>query len=494
VESEGIKGACGAVRSRARQQLALALLASVGGAAPRGGPARPAAPPAYSEEMVVHEVELVVELPREAEAPALTSLLVREDGEPRTVVKVEPLAPPAGAKAPAPGGHPWDVVLYFDRRLADSDAVGRAAISLAKVAETLTDLGAVEVVVADPVPRGLLAATREPMLLKESLAGLAGQVRGERERSGARTVPELRRQADRLVAFLAAREGALPRGLFLVAGSRVIVSPRDLELISGAGGAAEGRTPPAATQLSQAVFEAAQVLAAYGWITCPVSGAGRDAGGGGFFRPQLAPLTALARMTAGQLAGDGRAVGWVVRGLRSRWRLWYQTPVRRDGRMRPIEVWLEGRTKLRAAQWVRSATPRALSEARLRNALAGDEDPSPIAVEARGEPVPGGTAVSLRITPPPGSAGAAAGPVRVSFGYAETEGEEVKFEHLEQTSGLGGPVWRWSGVVPFHDPCGKLAVEVEDLGLGVRAATAIRPAAARGPLVCAAAGPSRTGR
>ena len=487
-----MRGACGAGGSRARQQLALALLATVGLAAPRVGADRPAAPHAYSEEMVVHEVELVVELPREVEAPALTSLLVREDGEPRTVVKVEPLAPSAEAKARL-GGHPWDVVLYFDRWLADSDAVGRAAIALAKAAETLTDLGAVEVVVADPVPRDLLAATREPMLLKESLCGLAGRVRGERERSGARSLPELRRQADRLVAFLAAREGALPRGLFLVAGSRVAVTPRDLELISGAGSAAEGRTPPSPTQLSQAVFEAAQVLAAYGWITCPVSGAGRDAGGG-FFRPQLAPLTALARMTAGQLVDDGRAVGWVVRGLRSRWRLWYQTPVRRDGRMRAIEVWLEGRTKLRAAQWVRSATPRALSEARLRNALAGDEDSSPLAVEARGEPVAGGTAVSLRITPPPGSAGAAAGPVRVSFGYAETEGEEVKFEHLEQTSGLGGPVWNWSGVVPFHDPCGKLAVEVEDLGLGVRAATAIRPAAARGAQACAAAVPSRTGR
>src|SRR5260370_6806074 len=137
------------------------------------------------------------------------------------------------------------------------------------------------------------------MLGRERLCGLAGRVRGERERSGARSVPELRRQADRLVAFLAAREGALPRGLFLVADSRVAVTPRDLELISGPGSAAEERTPPLPTQLSQTVSEAAQVLAAYGWITSPGSGARRGADGS-FFRPHPAPLPPPARMTPGQ--------------------------------------------------------------------------------------------------------------------------------------------------------------------------------------------------
>jgi hypothetical protein len=79
------------------------------------------------------------------------------------VVKIEPLSRgPAAEKAHALGSHRWDLVVYFDRRLADSEAVGPTTVALAKVAGDLTGLGAVEVVVADSLRRELLAATREP--------------------------------------------------------------------------------------------------------------------------------------------------------------------------------------------------------------------------------------------------------------------------------------------------------------------------------------------
>jgi hypothetical protein len=470
---------------RARPALIAVLLAPLGLAAPRAGADLPAAPP-YSEEMVVHEVELVVDLPRQATAPSLVSLLVREDGQPRTVVKIESLAPPRVAgRTAVRGAPPWDLVLYFDRVLADSEAVGHAAVALAKAAQALTDAGAVQVVVADPVPRELLAATREPMLLEETLAALAGRARNEAGRTGARALPELERQADRLVAFLAARDGPLPRALFLVAGSRVPVTPRDHELLAAASGAAsDGRPPPPPTPLSRAVLDTARVLAAYGWITCPMSGGPRQAGQASFFQPQLAPLTAFARLTAGQFLDDGRQVGSFLRGLQSRWHLWYQTPSPRDGRVRPVEVWLDGRPQPRAPKWVRSATPLAVTEARLRNALAGDEEPSPLSLAVRCHAVRGGTAVDLRLTPPPSSANQAAGPVRVSFAHAEAAPAEVEFDHREEVRGLRGPVWTWSGVVSLQDPSAPLAVEVEDLGLGVRAAAAIRPPVAERAAAC----------
>ena len=68
----------------------------------------------------------------------------------------------------------------------------------------------------------------------------------------------------------------------------------------------------------------------------------------------------------------------------------------------------------------------------------------------------------------------------MSFGHAETTPVDVEFDHREEARGLRGPVWTWSGVVPVQDPSGPLAVEVEDLGLGVRAAAAIRLSGAAG--------------
>jgi hypothetical protein len=171
----------------------------------------------------------------------------------------------------------------------------------------------------------------------------------------------------------------------------VPVTPRDAEH--------DGRPPLLPTPLSRAVLDAAQVLAAYGWITCPMSGGEREPGGVSFFQPQLAPLAAFPRLTAGQLLGDGRQVGSFLRGLQNRWHLWYQTPAPRDGRVRPVEVWLDGGAQPRVPKWVRSATPLAVTEARLRNAMAGDEEPSPLALTVRCRAVHGGTAVDLRLTP-----------------------------------------------------------------------------------------------
>jgi hypothetical protein len=472
---------------RARPALLAVLLAPLGLAAPRAdADLAVAPPPPFAEEMVVHEVALVADLSRQAAPPSLVSLLVREDGQPRAVVKIESLAPPRVAgRTAVRGAPPWDLVLYFDRLLADSETVGHAAIALAKAAPALTDAGAVQVVVADPAPRELLAATREPMLLEETLAALAGQARSEASRIGSRSLPELERQTDRLVTFLAAREGPLPRALFLIAGSRVPVTPADHELLAAAGGAVRyGRPPLPPSPLSRTVLEAAQVLASYGWITCPMSGR-RQSGEISFFRPQLAPLSAFARLTAGQFLDDDRQVGSFLRRLQSRWLLWYQTPAPRDGRVRPVEVWLDGRQQPWAPKWVRSATPLAVTEARLRNALAGDNEPSPLALAVRYHAVHGGTAVDLRLTPPPNTAGQAAGPVRVSFAHLDATPADVEFDHREEARGLRGPVWTWSGVVPVQDLCGPLAVEVEDLGLGVRAAVAIRPPAAERAAACA---------
>jgi hypothetical protein len=268
----------------------LALLAVRGPAA-----AAPAPPPAvtqaqpepFAEKVLVREIEVVVELPdpvRESRRKSLgpQDFQVLEDGGFRQLSKASPVAAEAGA---------WQVVLYFDRVLADAETVFFTANQLAQHAAQLTGLGAVEVVVADPQPRLALAGSREPKVVEQALIDLAAQA--DRQRSAAhrpaggsshgqgpppgqpraggqeRTpgrpgasaagaargvgpdLATIRRQEDRLVTTIAGRPTGGPRALVLVA---------DGFDTSTSGDGASSATAAVAE-------EPARTLAAYGWIT-----------------------------------------------------------------------------------------------------------------------------------------------------------------------------------------------------------------------------------
>ncbi|HVT16433.1 MAG TPA: hypothetical protein VHQ90_09685 [Thermoanaerobaculia bacterium] len=201
-------------------------------------------------------------------------LLVIEDGRARPVLRLEPLP----AKA-----HPWSLRIYFDLVLAHPDTVFEAAIALAYQAGELAELGAVEIVVADPGPRTVLAPSRDAPVIREALAALAEQSRHD-PRAGLFAPFQLpppatvRRQCDRLVTSLAATTTNGPHALLLIAESPPL-SGGELHRLAAASTAAPGAPPPGEDPappagpaspdggLAETLGETARLLAAYGWTT-----------------------------------------------------------------------------------------------------------------------------------------------------------------------------------------------------------------------------------
>ncbi len=105
--------------------------------------------------------ELLVEpiggSPAELEAARLE---VVEGGVARAVAAIEPLA------------EPWRIVLYFDLLLVEPPVYRSAVLDLAEQAKRLTELGTVEIVLADESVTVALPPTRDAMALDEALRWL----------------------------------------------------------------------------------------------------------------------------------------------------------------------------------------------------------------------------------------------------------------------------------------------------------------------------------
>jgi len=112
----------------------------------------------------VTAVDLVIEA---TSAPSPAGLEVAEDGQPRQVVSVER----------AGEAEPWRLVVWFELPLAEPEGVRWAADALAERAAELVELGAVEVVVADPEPRTVLPPARDAEALARTLAAIAQDAR-----------------------------------------------------------------------------------------------------------------------------------------------------------------------------------------------------------------------------------------------------------------------------------------------------------------------------
>ncbi|HVT14902.1 MAG TPA: hypothetical protein VHQ90_01815 [Thermoanaerobaculia bacterium] len=326
----------GALRRRRGSIAALAVAAALALGGAGGAGAQPSGPgkelPSLTERLSVREVELVFEQPlgkglrdlrlsdaqpADPKAPGYVRFavpelhgmsdlepahfLVLEDGKARPVLRLEPLAATA---------HPWSLRIYFDRVLAHPNTVFEAAIALAYQAGQLAELGTVEIVVADPDPRTVLAPSREAAAIEEVLAALAGQSRRDpRATLFAPSPPPppatVRRQCDRLVTSLAEAVTRGPHALLLVAdlpalsaaelhqltaaAAATAIAPAAAATVAaptaaatdpeGAGGHAGPTRPAAAAPIALAapaaadegtalaLGETARLLAAYGWVT-----------------------------------------------------------------------------------------------------------------------------------------------------------------------------------------------------------------------------------
>jgi hypothetical protein len=156
--------------------------------APAAASPRPEALTLGTGEAMVAATDSGGRVPRDLVA---ADFAVTEAGEPRTVLGVElpeALGGPQGAVGP------WQLTVFFDAELSDEQTVSRVGRSLSEHAAELAAAGWVEVVIADPEPRLVMPATRDP----EAVAGALGRVY-LLERGRDRLV-ELRREAQQRLA------------------------------------------------------------------------------------------------------------------------------------------------------------------------------------------------------------------------------------------------------------------------------------------------------
>ncbi len=140
-------------------------------------------PATNSEQLYVTAVEVVADV-RDAKGNVPAGLqpadfVVLENGIQRTVVGVEYLRAPKGAKvqtaaAPAPAAEQprqtlWQNVLYFETALSNSAGRISAAKEMMKHVDRLVQMGTVDVVLADPTPVALVRNSRDAAAIRKAL-------------------------------------------------------------------------------------------------------------------------------------------------------------------------------------------------------------------------------------------------------------------------------------------------------------------------------------
>ena len=152
----------------ARIALALVLLVAAAARGQQPDVARAAPTPALSERLQVTSVDLWVGVDR---GPlGVSSRLEPAEFELHLAGESAPIA---AVDKGVMGREPRRVVVFIDTVLGDQASVRWSASRLAERAGDLAAIGEVEVVVADPDPRVVLAGTRDVERLSDALSGLA---------------------------------------------------------------------------------------------------------------------------------------------------------------------------------------------------------------------------------------------------------------------------------------------------------------------------------
>ncbi len=461
--------------------VALGSLACASLAAPPPAQPKVAAqqPPAFRENVLVREVEVSVQIPDDLSVFTVRRLkpedfLVRRDGDAETVTRVEPAWHGRGSE-------PWTIVVYVDRVLSQPKNRAAALAALTRRVDRLTELGRVDLVVADPEPRALRTGERDA----KSLAAALGEVAPPADATGAASPDpaSVRRQLDRLLVWLATERTVGPRLLWLVA-DRL---PLSLEALAALGekpaAGLERGLPKTGSDVAaaEAVLDTARCLAAYGWVTVagplgrPEQGPiGPDLSDYERFRrdvwnqnpvfvpilrtggkwvweqpaptrlttnalvatldPQLAPLRRLVLATSGWLIPAESDVDPVLDALFQRFRVSFRMADPLDGRLHELRVALaKGERELRVPRWVRSSTPEAVAAARLRDALDRGEPGGSLPLKVSLQPAAGTGDLDLRVEVAAGSGEAGtASPVRLSWAVATDRGTVLGHRILDQ--------------------------------------------------------------
>jgi hypothetical protein len=402
----------------------------------------------FVERLDVREVSIVVNPSgalsrRDLKTITADELSVLEDGESRVVTRIESIqleTPPPDVEAyEGVERCPWTFVVYIDAVLAKPATAFENALAIGQRAESLVELGCVDLVVADPIPTTRVVKSRSAAFIAKALTDIAKTAGEARDRTSATSnwprgtgdpsLTEVEDQWDRLLAFMAGRHTPGPKALFLISDGFTLPAA-DLELLAGRD--SDQGTTPGQRRLADVIVDTAQTLSSYGWVTISLpemlrgdpkpeaessdfdrwrdvaegrilpgeqrtmiylfrsSRRGRSAGSfdarlyEAYLLPRLAPLRALAEATSGDVVWDPANLDRILQDLTQRRLLWFQTTEPHDGKIRRLRVQLaEGETQLDALWWKRSSTPQSVTESRLRRVLSGETLPQNLGMAAK---------------------------------------------------------------------------------------------------------------
>ncbi|MGB6363128.1 MAG: VWA domain-containing protein, partial [Thermoanaerobaculia bacterium] len=268
----------------------------------------------------------------------------------------------------------WQVVVYFDAPLSTPEGLKIAARTLARQAESLITLGPVEVVLADPLPRLFLAASRSSTEVEEALKDVpldsfaAGELAWLRQRflaavdsADSETVANhalgqevalLEQQRSGLLRWLADRPSRGPRVVFLVQNG-FDLNPREFYLER------VGRTFYEDPRSEIAHTDLARTLAAEGWIAVVLAMGNTPEE----LTEPLAPLDELREATAGVIVHRPKKLAPTLEDLAQRHLLTVALSGEADGEPRSLEVrHRQTGRRLSTSAWTAVSTPRALAE------------------------------------------------------------------------------------------------------------------------------------
>ena len=362
------------------------------------------------EQIHVTAIEVVAEVrdkqghvPRDL-TPADFALL--EDGVAQKIVGVEYLGGAAQQKQEDAPPRPWQIVIYFDAFFSAPDSIRRVADSLAAQADELARLGSVEIVVGDPAPTLVLAASSDPAKIREGLNAAAARgavdwlVRHRRQYVHGNDLSEgehyLRPFIDEELAAVTRFRGALlqwmsryprhvPRALFFVSGG-FDIDPLRFYLSSAGTTAEAAKLTREFSRMSVGpmIDSIGRALAVTSWTVVAVEapfGAGaqwlEDSGRSGIGRsgrrPGSAaftsvmarePLVALAEATGGSVVNRAKLADSVTR-LGERVKITYQVSRPPDGRPRKIDVRAQRKgLTVQSVRWASEVTPEEVAAAR----------------------------------------------------------------------------------------------------------------------------------
>ncbi len=344
-------------------------------------------PPTITDELVVQERSVIVHIAGN-EDPDTAAIRLQVGSSDQAVARLEKV----DSKY-----EPWNIVLWVDRQLVAPSEIAPSTAALGSRSAELCELGFVTLVVADPLPRTIVSATRNVADLDKALAGLAGTYRQIKGAGDWRPPSEeiLLQRLQALPDELELYSSDSPQAFFFLGGESD-ASSQDLESLAS-------DDDDRATTWAKTIRALGRELALRRWITLglvlrpttpdrspapdPVEQLREETTGETrffidllhvvsvtgsesklvneeafetFILPRLAPVLTVVQQTGGSMIVQDQQIDLALEQLGASWRLWFRVgDAALEGvqslDIRPVSGQI---LRIRAPRWIRLADSR----------------------------------------------------------------------------------------------------------------------------------------